>query len=205
MGGGTDTGGGTSNGEFTCTNSSFAAATATATNANDAVVYSALSASATPANYFAIEVFQSATFGGPTSPGTYTLSASDNYADCGLCVLYQTNCNLDSGSCEKVYFARGGSVTFSTLPPGQADSISGTITGLELEEVTINADTFVSTPVAGGSGICMDTVSFSATVESGICDNTCTFAGDNVCDDGGSGSSFSVCDLGTDCADCGIR
>ncbi len=37
------------------------------------------------------------------------------------------------------------------------------------------------------------------------CDNTCTWANDGTCDDGGSGSSFSVCDLGTDCADCGPR
>ena len=81
-GGSTDTGGGTSSGEFTCNNSSFSAATANATNANDAVVYSALSASATPANYFAIEVFQS-TFGGPTATELIRLSASDNYADCG--------------------------------------------------------------------------------------------------------------------------
>lgn len=202
--GGTDAGSGT-NTEYTCNESSFSAQTASASNANQAVVYSALSVSATPANYFAIEVFQSATFNGPTSPGTYTLSASDNYADCGLCVLYQTNCNLETGSCEKFYFARGGSVTFSSLPPSQADTISGTISGLQLEEVTINADTFVSTPVPGGVGICMDTVTFSATVESGMCENTCEWAGDGYCDDGGSNSSFSVCELGTDCADCGIR
>lgn len=202
--GGTDPGSGT-NTEYTCNESSFSAQTASATNANQAVVYSALSASATPANYFAIEVFQSATFNGPTSPGTYTLSASDNYADCGLCVLYQTDCNLETGSCDTLYFARGGSVTFSSLPPSQADTISGTISGLQLEEVTINADTFVSTPVPGGAGICMDTVTFSATVESGMCENTCEWAGDGYCDDGGSNSSFSVCELGTDCADCGIR
>ena len=45
--GGTDTGGGTP-GEYTCTDSSFAAQTASATNANQAVVYSALSARRDP-------------------------------------------------------------------------------------------------------------------------------------------------------------
>ncbi len=37
------------------------------------------------------------------------------------------------------------------------------------------------------------------------CDNTCEFAFDGDCDDGGPGSDFSSCELGTDCADCGAR
>ena len=49
------------------------------------------------------------------------------------------------------------------------------------------------------------------------CTDTCTVAGrtakhtptslvtDGVCDDGGAGSTFSTCSLGTDCADCGSR
>ena len=37
------------------------------------------------------------------------------------------------------------------------------------------------------------------------CSNTCEWAGDGACDDGGPGSSFSVCDYGTDCDDCGAR
>eukprot|EP00324_Dicrateria_rotunda_P006288 CAMPEP_0206158282 /NCGR_PEP_ID=MMETSP1474-20131121/4691_1 /ASSEMBLY_ACC=CAM_ASM_001110 /TAXON_ID=97495 /ORGANISM="Imantonia sp., Strain RCC918" /LENGTH=198 /DNA_ID=CAMNT_0053558259 /DNA_START=156 /DNA_END=749 /DNA_ORIENTATION=+ len=37
------------------------------------------------------------------------------------------------------------------------------------------------------------------------CSNTCFHAGDSVCDDGGLGSEFSACSLGTDCDDCGTR
>lgn len=37
------------------------------------------------------------------------------------------------------------------------------------------------------------------------CTNTCEFANDGTCDDGGTGSSFDICLLGTDCADCGAR
>lgn len=40
---------------------------------------------------------------------------------------------------------------------------------------------------------------------SGRCDNTCRTANDNECDDGGPGSLYSVCALGTDCNDCGPR
>ena len=37
------------------------------------------------------------------------------------------------------------------------------------------------------------------------CTNTCQFANDGDCDDGGPGSDFSVCAYGTDCGDCGPR
>lgn len=37
------------------------------------------------------------------------------------------------------------------------------------------------------------------------CSNTCQYAHDGECDDGGPGSSYSLCDCGTDCADCGTR
>jgi hypothetical protein len=41
------------------------------------------------------------------------------------------------------------------------------------------------------------------------CSDACGYqnawVGDGVCDDGGFGSSFSVCDLGIDCTDCGPR
>lgn len=33
----------------------------------------------------------------------------------------------------------------------------------------------------------------------------CDYARDGICDDGGVGSEFSTCDLGTDCDDCGAR
>ncbi|MCP4589764.1 MAG: C1 family peptidase [bacterium] len=39
----------------------------------------------------------------------------------------------------------------------------------------------------------------------GICWDYCMFAYDGECDDGGSGSSYAVCDYGSDCFDCGPR
>lgn len=38
-----------------------------------------------------------------------------------------------------------------------------------------------------------------------MCLNTCVYAGDGECDDGGAGSLYAVCGLGTDCMDCGVR
>ncbi|HJL18008.1 MAG TPA: hypothetical protein RMH99_20250 [Sandaracinaceae bacterium LLY-WYZ-13_1] len=37
------------------------------------------------------------------------------------------------------------------------------------------------------------------------CTDTCRWATDGACDDGGAGAAYSVCALGTDCSDCGPR
>ncbi|MEE2788389.1 MAG: hypothetical protein VX589_13685 [Myxococcota bacterium] len=39
----------------------------------------------------------------------------------------------------------------------------------------------------------------------GLCANTCLFSRDGACDDGGEDAAFSLCDYGSDCADCGVR
>lgn len=41
--------------------------------------------------------------------------------------------------------------------------------------------------------------------DAGACTDTCRYAGDGECDDGGAGAAYSVCALGTDCTDCGPR
>ena len=43
------------------------------------------------------------------------------------------------------------------------------------------------------------------TAGGGLCTNTCPYAGDGECDDGGAGSLYDLCGLGTDCTDCGTR
>ena len=37
------------------------------------------------------------------------------------------------------------------------------------------------------------------------CNNACTHAGDGECDDGGPGSAYEECEVGSDCKDCGRR
>ncbi len=37
------------------------------------------------------------------------------------------------------------------------------------------------------------------------CKDTCAYAFDGVCDDGGIGSVYNACEYGTDCNDCGTR
>merc|ERR1711988_1854760 len=43
----------------------------------------------------------------------------------------------------------------------------------------------------------------SARYSGGGCSDTCRYAFDRACDDGGEGSEYSLCEIGTDCADCG--
>ncbi|XP_077984197.1 uncharacterized protein LOC144438865 isoform X2 [Glandiceps talaboti] len=38
-----------------------------------------------------------------------------------------------------------------------------------------------------------------------VCTETCSYNDDGECDDGGAGSDYDVCRLGTDCKDCGSR
>merc|ERR1711998_260597 len=45
----------------------------------------------------------------------------------------------------------------------------------------------------------------SALYSGGGCSDTCRYAGDEACDDGGEGSEYALCDVGTDCEDCGER
>ena len=45
----------------------------------------------------------------------------------------------------------------------------------------------------------------TSTQSTGTCSNTCIYAWDGACDDGGPSSSFSICTHGTDCGDCGSR
>jgi len=47
--------------------------------------------------------------------------------------------------------------------------------------------------------------SFSSTRHSTHCSNTCAHSRDGDCDDGGAGSEWSLCAVGTDCSDCPTR
>jgi hypothetical protein len=38
-----------------------------------------------------------------------------------------------------------------------------------------------------------------------VCEDTCVDAADGVCDDGGPAAAYALCQLGTDCTDCGVR
>ncbi len=52
---------------------------------------------------------------------------------------------------------------------------------------------------------CMETEKSGSGDSQVLCDNSCEFAFDGMCDDGGANSMYSLCDYGSDCSDCGSR
>ncbi len=85
--------------------------------------------------------------------------------------------------------------TIQAATPGPLDTIVTTY-GVALngaDYVAGSLDDLLSGPIAADVGT------------GTICENTCIFAGDGECDDGGPGARYSVCSLGTDCDDCGTR
>jgi hypothetical protein len=111
-------------------------------------------------------------------PGTFDLSQSpnDNYEACTHCVVVYED---DSG---KTYFQRSGTIEMTAISSPPAGIFTGTLTNVELEEVTIDSN-FVSTPVPGGGCLRIVAASFDT-------DNTgdaCTAHTDclpNICDPG---------------------
>jgi hypothetical protein len=109
-----------------------------------------------------IEIWPS--LGGPSTPGTYPFS-DENYSTCSLCGLYQSGCVYDgtTTTCGKTYLITGGTLTLSQLGivggtfAGSASSLTGT-------EVTIDPDTYVSTPVTGSGKLCINSAALSASV-----------------------------------------
>jgi hypothetical protein len=52
---------------------------------------------------------------------------------------------------------------------------------------------------------CCSGTDFADCTAGNACSDTCFYAFDGYCDDGGFGADYAVCALGTDCADCGAR
>ena len=92
---------------------------------------------------------------GGQNPGSYEIDGS-NYQDCGLCVLiYQ---GVEGQSANKTFYASSGGVEISEWDEA-TNTITATLTNAEFQEVTINDNTFVSTPVAGGETWCISSIS----------------------------------------------
>jgi hypothetical protein len=85
----------------------------------------------------------------PTLSGTFDLTAGNqaNYQTCAICVraFEYSGQNIIKG-----FYQSKGSITL-TGDPLTSKQFTASVTGLELQEVTVAEGTFVSTPVAGGS------------------------------------------------------
>gem|GEM_PF-3488975 len=122
------------------------------------LVYAAYQTS-NPADYLSFELWQR--FGGPTTPGSYVLT-DENYETCSTCLLIDTDCTATE--CQKTFLAVSGGVDLADLGV-VGDFFTGTLTDVKLVEVTIDPDTYVSTPVPGGETWCLDSLSFDMLID----------------------------------------
>ena len=111
------------------------------------------------ADYLTLELWQR--YGAPTDTGTYALT-DENYETCTTCVLISTGC--DATACEKTYLATAGDLNLVDVGV-VGDPLSGWLENVTLVEVTIDPDTWVSTPVPGGQTWCLDEVLFDLTID----------------------------------------
>ena len=118
--------------------------------------------------------------------GSYDLASTSNknYATCTECVLVLEDVNT-SGQVTREYFQTAGTLTIDEVDDNYG--IKGTVSA-KLEEVTIDAESYLSTPVPNGK--CVE-------IESGIFDNICVpDCEGKICGDNGCGG-----DCGEGCGD----
>lgn len=179
--GNTDTGGndpGNTDTGVDCSRAGFAADTQVAQYSDAGnFQYQAVSGTTSPVQIMNIDSFIQG-FGGPSAPGTFDLNGI-NYADCGLCLLILADCSDTQGTgCTKYFYADEGSVTIDQF--GQdGGTFSGSMNNVVFKEVTIDSDTYTSTPVAGGETWCMDGTSFFANIGAGSSNPGGDNGGDN--------------------------
>ena len=102
--------------------------------------------------------------------GTFQLSGSDlDYATCGICVLVQTDIHMQGSGFAQTddYMATGGSVTLTSVGTNGTGTLSGTLSNVQLTHVTIDPQSFESTPV-GDCNTTISSASFSGTLMAGM-------------------------------------
>lgn len=124
-------------------------------------VYQAREADVSPFTEFQILSFQASPYDGPTSPVDQSLNGN-NYADCSLCVLIVEGCD-DNYSCDRVFFADEGRLNISKMSTN-GGPFHAQLSGAVLREVSIDPETYTSTPVQGGDTWCIDNLSIEAGV-----------------------------------------
>ncbi len=164
-----------------CDRNGFTAATELSTYTSGFLRYEAYSADGFPTDRVSVQVYDS--FGGPSTPGSYTLegSADDNYETCGLCPLIYVYSS--AGEPDKIFYADTGTVEISSIGT-IGGTFAATFHNLIFREVTIDSGSFRSTPVPGGEEWCVNGFSFNETIEddTAVCAQPGTCIGDNVSD-----------------------
>lgn len=104
------------------------------------------------ADDFGIELYGSGydpAFNGEDT-GTFdlTMNADDNYETCSRCLLYFEDPTSAAG---RIFFTQSGTLVIDPSSTQLDGTITATLTDVTLVEVTIDPDTFQSTPVPNGT------------------------------------------------------
>jgi hypothetical protein len=121
-------------------------------------IYQAANTTEYPMDVLEVLSYSGDPYYGPDSPGNYSINGN-NYSDCSLCLLIYVGCN--ETSCQSMFFADAGSVTFNTNADVNQD-FSATLSNVVFREVSIDQDTYESTPIPGGDTWCVSSLSLSA-------------------------------------------
>ena len=110
-------------------------------------------------------------FGGASESETRKIKGVDtNYGTCGVCVLLKTGCQPhgDHAHCQRTFMVEaGGSVTFEDLGRGAGKSWSGSLSPMRFLEVSMDGDTFETTPIEDGEIVEIGGWDFDVVLEEG--------------------------------------
>ena len=119
--------------------------------------YQADSNIAAPLDSLTFEIYQN--LGGPTALGTYPIPDTD-YSTTELAVLINNDCG---GGCYKTFLANSGTMVITSIGT-TGGQFTGSLSNVELVEVTIDPSTYVSTPVPDGEDWCILEYAFDTVI-----------------------------------------
>ncbi len=92
--------------------------------------------------------------------GTFQLAGDElNYSTCGLCVLIYENVAAN-GDYRGAYMATSGTVTLTSV----TGTLTGTLSNIKFQHVTVDSSTFISTPHADGCRSAVDSLAFNVSI-----------------------------------------
>ena len=160
-------GGGTTEPDSSCTYNSFSPVTEGAGQIGDNpdkpwFRYLAFSTKNAPGDMFVLDSFQGSPYYGADEPGTYSFEGT-NYVDCSLCFVIWYQCD-EEYNCEKAFLADEGSIEITSMD-GAGSIFQATLKDVVLHEVSIDTESYISTPVAGGDTWCLDEYPLEAIIQ----------------------------------------
>lgn len=138
--------------------------TATFDVPNDQFIYTGFDAEPSGQNLYAFISFEVYPYlGGTVGAQTYDFPG-ENYEDCSTCLLIFADCKRPD-PCEKVFLVDTGQVVVDAADTMDGATFQATFRDIVLKEVTIDPDTFTSTPVENGETWCLDGFPANTTID----------------------------------------